>query len=222
LSEELVYVSVLSFPKGTMITREFIQGKIQEIIPEDLKQTEWDFQTLSYKESEKEEFTLVQGTVIEKTFSENFRLALDESPLSIESIIPESYALACLEKGRGGVFVIIEKDREMTVFSAIENGHSLISYMKKTALLPQDLKTFLDFLASHKEKKAERLIFSHFEESELVPFQQLFHEEYDIESKDYNPLIGAGLQEKISGKDEAILNITFSPSSEKKVWWKIW
>ncbi len=222
LSEELVYTTFLPFPRHIEITRELIREKMEEFVPENLKQTQWDFQTLQYKKSDVDENIFIQGVVVERTFATLLQKALSESLLPVESIIPESYALARLEENRKGVFMIIERDREAIVFAVIENGYLIASHTKKDKIDPQDIATFIDFLASYKEKKVEKIIFSHFEEEEMALFTQHFQEKYSIEKKDYNPLVGAGLQKNVSGKDEETLNIFFSFPSSKKAWWKIW
>lgn len=223
LGEELVYVAELSFPNKTIITRELVQKKTEEIIPEDLKQTEWDFQALQYKEKSKDTREIVvQVAVIEKSFSDSFRQALITNPLPIESIYPESYVLANLESGATGVSVIIEQDRGLSVLCAVEDGFSIASRVQKEAVMIEDVKVFIDFLLSYKGKKIERIIFSHFSEEVMTPFLNLADEGYTVLAKDYNPLVGAALQEKISGKDEDILNIDIFSLAEKKVWWKIW
>lgn len=220
LGEELVYTVVLSLPKGTILTRALVREKAEEIIPEDFKDTEWDFQTLRYKELSHTGSLLVQVAVIEKAFSQYFHQAVQESSIRIESVVSESYILASLENERKEVSIIVERDREIILLCAVESGHPIASCIKRRSLESDDIKIFLDFLSSHKEKKVQRIIFSHFEESEQMLSDQFSLTGYEVEKKNYNPLIGAGLQEKISGKDEEVFNILALP--QKKQWWKIW
>lgn len=220
LSEELVYVTELSFPHGTVITRELVQEKAEEVIPEDLKQTEWDFQTLHYKEKTKDaDVILVQVAVIEKSFSESFRQALVVTPLSIEAIYPESYVLANLEREESEVVIIIEQDRELTVLCAVLDGFVVATRVKKDAITTEDVKVFINFLSVYKGKSPKKIFLSHCGEENLL--EDLSLEGYEVIAKDYNPLVGAALLEKISGKDEEILNIDIFSLIEKKTRWRI-
>lgn len=213
LSEELVYVTEISFPVDTRITRTLVEERAQASVPEDLRETDWDFQTLHYTEKQKSEGTTVQVAVVERNFSQAFHAALHEVSLPIESIMPESYVLASLERDAEGISVIAEADRESVVFSAVEGGFVLATCVKKNGDIQKDLADFLAFVAEKREKKSDRIIFSHL--GEIPPeFLGKFAEEgYECIERDYNPLIGATLQTKISGKDEDVLNImdAFSP-----------
>ena len=220
LGEEFVYVTELSFPHGTTITRELVREKAEEVIPENLKQTEWDFQTLHYKEKTKDTDTiLVQVAVIEKSFSESFRQALAVTPLSIEAIYPESYVLANLEIEESEVVIIIEQDRELTVLCAVLDGFVVATRVKKDAITTEDVRGFLSFLSTYKGKSPKKIFLSHCGEENLL--KDLSLEGYEVRVKEYNPLVGAALLEKISGEDEEILNIDIFSSIEKKAWWRI-
>lgn len=222
LSEELVYVTRLSFPRGTLITRELVLEKAEESIPEDLRKTDWDFQALSYAESSGgEDEVVVQVAVVERSFSALFRQALLGNEFSIEGILPESYLLACLEREGTDVSVIVERDRETTVLCAVAAGLVIATQVEEGEVTPDRLERFLDFVVSHKGATTKRIIFSHFGVVAPEPFSEIFGGRYEIVVRDYNPLVVAW-QEKVSGKDEDILNIEMLPQSEKKSWWRIW
>lgn len=220
LSEELVYVTELSFLSGIRITRESVRQKAEESIPEDLRATEWDFQTLHYAEKrEQKAETSVQVAVMERSFVEAFRKALESAPLPLESIVPESYVLASLTADQEGVSVIVEADRESTVLVATERGSVIATYVKG-AVTPDDVAAFLVFV-KEKNKAVKRIIFSHFSEEETGPFRAIMEEGHEILMENLNPLVGATSQE-VSGKDEMVLNIDMFRSDLTRPWWRFW
>lgn len=216
LSEELVYVTELSFPSGTRITRDVVLEKAEQSIPEDLRKTAWDFQTLHYAEKSKEKGEiLVQVAVIEKSFSDIFRAALTTNPLAIESIFPESYVFANFEKEEAGVAVIVAQNRESVLICAVEDGFAIVTRVEEGGITIDKVREFLQFLSLSKGKKAERIIFSRFTEEDFSLFLPLADEGYEILARDYNPLIGAALHKKVTGKDEDVLNIDILSSPAK-------
>lgn len=216
LSEELVYVTEISFPASTSVTRESIREKAEEFIPDDLHDSQWDFETLHYTEKRKESETLVQVAMIERSFAEALKAALAIVSLPLESVVPESYALASFVADREGVSVIVERDRESTTLIATEQG-SVISTYVQDSVTTDDLSLFLGFVKG-KGKEVKRIVFSHFAEEEVAPFRIFEEQGYEVLAENYNPLIGAAAQD-ISGRDEAVLNIDMFRTN-KKPWWR--
>ncbi len=220
LSEELVYVTEVSFSAGTLITRTLVAEKAQASIPEDLRETDWDFQTLQYTEKQKnKDFVAVQVAVVEKVFSQSFHQALQEVPLLIESIVPESSVLASLEREAAEVSVIVAADRESIVFCAVESGFVLTTCVKRGGDIEKDLSEFLLFVGEKSEEKIKRIIFSHCGEAPSAFLEKFSGAGYECIERDYNPLIGAALQTNISGRDEDTLNIADAFLSVRKHVW---
>lgn len=135
LSEELVYVTTLLFPAGTKLTRELVRSRAEETIPEDLRATAWDFRTMHYKETIGEAGgILVQVAVVEGGFSGILSKTLVEQDFSVEAILPESSVLASLVADKEGVTVIVEQDRERTLFIACESNLVLSTQTKKRSI----------------------------------------------------------------------------------------
>lgn len=219
LSEELVSVTSLSFPKETKITRELVMRTTEESIPEDLKATEWDFQTLHYRETHISETEVtVEVAVVAGVFASNLKQAMQETKLTFECVIPESCALAGLVSHFEGISLIVEADRESTLFVAAEEGGVWATYVKSGACDMSDLQGFIEFLDTKKEKKAARIILSRCTEEFAASLSPLVAEGYELFSDNLNPLIGVALQKKISGKDEAVLNLDMLRSTEKRGW----
>ena len=221
LSEELVYVTELSFPTGMRLTRDIVRRAVEATTPEDLRATEWDFQTLHYvKKQETETGVLVQAAVIEGVFFRMFAQALETVLLPIESIVPESYALAHLTAGYEGASLLIVRDRESTLLALVDGGFVIATRVERGEVAVSHIEKFLSFISVHKSKVAARIIFSHFTEEEMAPFQTLAACGYELISEEYNPLIGAAVQTSITGKDAEVLNLNTFLLDRQVSWWK--
>lgn len=218
LSEELVYVTVLIFPAGTKLTRELVRSRAEETVPEDLRATAWDFRTMRYREligTEGE--ILVQVAVIEGSFSEMLSTVLLEQALSVEAIFPESSVLASLVATKSGVTVIMEQDRERTLFIACESDLVLSTQTREGVSEYPSLKAFLMFVSGVLEKNIETIVLSHVNDVQLK--EALEKDGYAYEEQSLNPLLGAFFL-KVSGRDDAVLNLsTFSRAPERS-WWQ--
>ncbi len=207
LSEELVYTAGLTFPIGTSLTRTSVAHAVEETIPEDLRTTEWDFQTLRYaKKQETATEILVQAAVIESKFFRILKQAFEAVSFPVESIVSESYALAKLAAGQEGVVLLVARNRTGGLLCAVENGFVIATRIKRDEITPSDAETFLSFIVEHTTKKVQKIIFSYFSEENLKAFQKLSADGYELIREDYNPLIGAALN-NTTGQDAEVLNL---------------
>lgn len=221
LSEELVYVTGLSFSAGTHLTRDLVRRAVEASTPEDLRSTEWDFQTLHYaKKQETKTEILVQAAVIEGKFFRMFAQALEAVPLPIESIVPESYALAQLTANYDGASLLVARDRESTLLALVDKGFVIATRVERDTITLAHIEGFLSFVSAHKSRKTVRIIFSHFTEGEMVSFQELTTDGHELIQEDCNPLVGAAIQTPIRGKDEEILNLNAFLLDRNVSWWR--
>lgn len=221
LSDELVYVAGFSVSSETKVTRELMREKAEESVPENLQKTDWDFQTLHSAEKRKKgSETLVQVVVVQKSFSESFHQALDTNLLHIESILPMSFVFANAEGLANGVSVIIEQYEGTTTLCGVEEGFVIATHIEHGVVTLEKAKEFLHFLSTYKGKKAEKIILSHCPDLWRDFFEQLSLEGYAVEAKDFDVFTLAALQEKISGRDEDVLNIDMFSSPESRPLWK--
>lgn len=165
LGEELVYVTSFSLPKTTEINREKVLHIAEKSIPENLKDTAWDFQTLEYNETPiSETTTMIQIAVVESLFTKNFINALSTNGILPELILPESCALAHLVSDLEGVSVIVEVNRENVLFIAAEKGGVWATYVSSHGDISTNLVNFIEFLSQKKERKINRIILSRCDE----------------------------------------------------------
>ncbi len=221
LNEEGVYMTGLVLPSDTKVTRELVLQKAEESIPEHIQKTDWDFRTLQYTQKrKKDEETLVQIAVVEKSFSERLHRALTASPLRIESAVPMSFVFANAEKVALGVSVIIEQYQEVTTFCGVEEGFVIATHTEHEVLTPERLQEFLHFLSVYKGKTAQRIILSHCAHLASDSVREISPEKCEVIVKDLDVFISAAIQEKISGRDEDVLSIDLSSATEQGFWRK--
>jgi hypothetical protein len=218
LSEELVYVTTLLFPADTKLTRELVRSRAEETVPEDLRTTAWDFRTMRYRElTGTEGETLVQVAVIEGSFSDMLSTVFSEQDFSVEAIFPESSVLASLVAMKSGVTVIMEQDRERTLFIACESDLVLSTQTKEGVSTYPSLKAFLMFVSGVLEKKIETIVLSHVDDVQLK--EALEKDGYAYEEQSLNPLLGAFFL-KVSGRDESVLNLNAFSQIPERSWWR--
>lgn len=220
LSEELVYVTALSFPRNTPLTRALIQERAQELIPEHLNETQWDFRTMQYVTAESTADTLwVQVAVVEKSFAADLEEVISSRAFSLTLILPESYALASLMVKEEGMTVIVECDRENTLFVACNHGLVLATEVKQGEFSLEALRTFLHFIEERTSQKSEHIIFSHIQDE--TSSEALKQEGYSVLTSDYNPLFSL-LLERGSGADDQVLNLNVSRTPTSQSWFGRW
>lgn len=198
LGEELVYVTELRLPAGTVLSRDLVRQEAEASIPEDLRATDWDFQSVRYAAKPREDGRIaVQVAVIRSDFSRVFREALSGSGLRAECAVPESSALATLIPSIGVLSVVVSANGSATVLVALCDG-SVIASETTQMLTLEDIEAFIAFAERRSEKTLARLIFSGADAA---------LSSRPSESFVLNPLIGAVLEERVSGDDEAVLNL---------------
>lgn len=220
LGEELVYVTELSIPGGKTLTRVVVLEEALQSIPEDLKQTGWDFERAhTIRRRGAEEFFRVQVVVVEKTFSEQLRVALRESGLVVESMISESYALSLMEADASRVTVIMRQRLGKVLFCAVEGQLVLSTRLEAGVATVERTRAFLAFLASHKGKKATHIFLCSDVPEEVVAEHAIFSTEgFEVLSRDPSVFVAASRQRHIFGADETVLNIDVSDGGEKNAW----
>jgi hypothetical protein len=209
LCEELVYVTELRLSAETELTRERIRQEAEASVPEDLQTTDWDFQAMRYASKPGINGDVaVQIAVIQSVFSQMLREALPGSGLSIESVVPESYAIALLEPSPLELSIIAAQSGPVALLAAIHDGFVVASETKRT-FTAQDIDAFAVFSERKSGMPVVRLVCSGIDAVSSAA--------YTSENRSLNPLIGAALEEKISGNDEAVLNLVIGSSASRGI-----
>lgn len=213
LSEELVYVTSFTLPKTTTVDREHIIRIAEESIPENLKETPWDFQSLAYKTQISETATLVEVAIITSTFAKAFAPAIQASSLDFQLIVPESCALASSMSTLEGVSLIIEVRGATCLFVATESGMVWSTYVGQN-LTATDAAKFITFISKNKGLILKRIVFSHCDEEFVASLQTLLTDQYEYLHQDISAAINTTLL-PFAGKDEEILNIDISAKRQQ-------
>lgn len=201
LDESFAYVVNVSIPENTKNERAEIQIKAQELIPEDLEKTPWDFKEvlLIKKNPQDTGEKLIQVFVIPKNFFNRLSQIIQSTRLTIEAIEPVSYALARLVKDEELVIVIYGKTSYLMCL--VMRG-LVVATKEVAAITVEGIQLFVSYAQEHYGFLPKKIIAAHNQETfDYAPFQA----EFRIEYKDLNPVIGLALKKDIKGKDEEIL-----------------
>ncbi len=217
LSEELVYVTTLSFPSSVRINRKRVEELAETSIPENLQQTLWDFRTMRYKEhSKRAGEILVQVAVIEQGFARVLDHAIQSGMCQVDAVLPESSILALFEESYDGMTLIVAEDRESTVIVGVSCGLVMGTVVKQGVLVESTaIESAVHFLEDISSERISRIIGSRLSNQDILA---VFEKQgYLIEIRDYNPLLGVFLV-KTRGSDEQVLNL-ISDTNSVTSWW---
>ncbi len=212
LSEDFAYVTLLSFPPNKIINGEIIRQKAQELIPQDLNQTVWDYKEIlnAFPKTSRK----IQVVACVRDLFETLSASVNEARLYAEQVEPLSVSLARFTKNH----------QETILFVYIYN-EIFLSLVKKEAVLatkrldPPLTKEKLDEFAKYSKDQMglepEKIIFcGNMGGINLKDYQT---ENIKIEIQDLSPTISLAYKDPIKNKNEKELNLplmkTAKPSS---------
>lgn len=204
LSDEFVYMTSLIIPYGLSDEKNHIKSKAQEIIPEDLDATVWDFKEVLSIKNEKSEEKVVQVIALVNHRHNQLFLTFNDLGFQIEAIEPLAYALGRLYT------------KEMEPLVILYQGEEPLQMVVNKGLVIESQVIKGDF----SQKKVEELLSFVSERFNIVPTkiycsptisgitEDMFTSTNIIVQKvDLNPYIGLALKTDIEGKDEEVLNL---------------
>ena len=213
LNEDIVYTVAVFLSIGIALDKNTIGQKAQELIPEDLNNTIWDFKKVSPAPLSGAP-EIIQVVAVNKVLLEGLIQTITKAGLHIEVIEPLLIALAR--------FV---KNKETPVIMIYVNDEILLGLVQKGAVLATqclrsfDINSINQFIAFSKEKFGivpKEVIFSgNTKGIDINQYQQSL-KNIIFQIQDINPLISLAYKEDIKGKDEQVLNLLF-PSSSSQV-----
>lgn len=202
LSEDFVYVALLSFPYGTILNKDIIKQKAQELIPENLNETVWDYReipSVSSAQSKK-----IQVAAVVKKLFENLSWLILKSGLHVQQIEPLSFS-----------FSRFAKNQEKSILFIYIYGEVFLTLVQKDAILATErlelplnkdkLNKFIAFTKQELAVSPEKIIFcGNTGDLNLI--------EYEIESikteiQDLSPTMSLAYKKPIKGAHEKELNI---------------
>ena len=225
LSEDFVYTVNVTMPFGS-VSRDDVKKRAQELIPEDLDQTIWDFKemgspTASNAAAAKSDLAaaksdlaaaMVQVIAVAKTLLETLRRTVAKVELQIEAIEPLSFALARFAKAQDPVVYVYRDD----------SGVLLTLAQRETVIATEqlgniDLNTLNQFLAFAQRFSAppKNVIFCG--NNSGIDLTSLANENFKAQVLNISPIISLAYKEDLKGKDEEVLNLemlkTFTPEA---------
>lgn len=216
LSEEYAYV-VSFIPQS--ISKDYLRGEIkdkaQELIPEDLNNTAWDFKEIlmpdPYQQGYNKKFIQVVATP--QSLYTKISQAIASSGLIVEAIEPMSFSLARLTENQPFPHLIIHLG-ESILFIACWRGIVLatgnISNKGKPSAFPEFVSYVQD---SYKVKLKTIIVCGKVREEEVA---KLNFPGFTVGFQNLDPRVGMAIKADIQGEDERILNIVFQPKSSLK------
>lgn len=202
ISEDFVYVIVLSLPSDAVLNKDIVGEKAQGFIPEDLKQTVWDFNKVGKK---------VQVVATVKELYENLSRVIAQSGLRIETIDPLSFSLARFT----------QREVDPILFIFLYDKAYLTLAQKETVLatelldLPislQKVKKFILFTKEGYGTSPKKIIFC----GNTKDLNLKEYEKENITVQELSPTISLAYKEDAKDKNKKVLNLelirTFSPS----------
>ena len=194
LSEDLVYTITIAATSKIPL-RDNIRQIAQELIPENLNETIWDFKQVSPN--------LIQVVVVNKALFGPINSSIIKTGLRIEAIEPLSIAIARFTKNKDtpSLYVYIETE---ALFILAQK--EVVLATEHISILNAD--KIAQFIAFAKEKFGivpKEVIFCG--NTRGIDFNLFMNQSFKLDLQDINPLISLAFKDHIKGKDEQVLNL---------------
>ncbi|MEK7534019.1 MAG: LytR C-terminal domain-containing protein [Patescibacteria group bacterium] len=205
LSEDFVYVVNLSLPSGSILNKDFVLQKAQELIPENLRETTWDFKEIAspLPSSSKQLMTTIQVVAVVKTLFEALSKSITKAELQVEAIEPLSYALARFTKQQEKPFLFVYVDTETLL--TLAQKEAVLATQRLNSLTPTNINQFIIFAKEKFLAEPQNIVFcGNTNNIDLKEYENL---SFKAVIQDISPAISLSYKEDIKGKDEDVLNL---------------
>lgn len=216
LNEDIAYTVTVFSSGGAHLDRDTIRQKAQELIPEDLNNTIWDFKKVAPAPLSGAP-EMIQVVAVNRVLSEELTQAITKAGLHIEAIEPLLIALARFIKNKEAPLIIAYIGDE--IFLGLTQKGVVLATERLTVL---DVNAINQFIAFTKERLAiepKEIVFcGNTKDIDINQYQQSLSN-VTFQLQDINPLISLAYKEDIKGKDEQVLNLeilkTITPVGEQ-------
>ncbi len=202
LSEDFVYVIILSLGNNEIPNRNIIRQKAQEFIPEDISKTVWEYKEVSSTSpalSKK-----IQAVVAVKKLFEDLSRSLGKSGLYVEQIEPLSLSLSRLTKKeeKPMLFVYIY-DKAFLALS--QKGAVFATERLDLPITKDKLDKFIAFVKTQFEITPEKIIFCG--DTKNLNVKEYETEGIKTEIQDLSPTISLAYKKSVKETDQKELNL---------------
>lgn len=203
LSEDFVYTVNLTL-SSLPLSREDIKIKAQELIPENLDETLWDFREVGLP-------TKIQVVAVNKALLDTLKRSLARAGIRIEAIEPVSLSLARVSRKEDKTKVFVYKDNGNVLVIAAQKGIVLATAKSDLAterLTDLNLEAITQFIRFTKDQfgiEIKDVIFcGNTLGIDLAKFQNT---DFNAAIQNINPVISLAYKEDLRGRDEEVLNL---------------
>jgi hypothetical protein len=181
LSEEDTYLKLLTFPKNTVITRNFVLKQVKEIIPEEVDDTcmDWKYVSLGTHDIG------VQVYVVKKSILLPILDAAAKAGITIESCESPAFAFCHALPSRMESSLFVYPEKQPLYIAAIQDGHVLeVVSIDSTGSAEEAKQTLIVYLSKMWNIEVKKM-------NAPVP----------------DPVLGLAMKTELTGRDEQVLNV---------------
>jgi len=194
IADDFCYVLGLKFQKGDRISRELVQERAIDSVPEDLDKTKWDYAIVAQKADE----IFVQIFALTIELSKTVDFLLEELNLEIEAIEPCSLILNSELAKKSGTHAVVHYDKVCPLAFVSQQGTVLFS---KKVSSPKSITQVIKFAKEQYQLELDKVFLSGLKKEVLAK------EKLAVKTTTLNPRIHFAHKADLDGKDEKTLNI---------------
>ena len=209
VGDDYSYVQETTLPLPARdITKEIVKERIQEIIPENLDDTLWEYSVIHSTDAT----TRIQVFILTKRFIEAFSDPLKSSGISIEHIEPVSFALNRLTRPESNPHIIVH-NAETCEMVFVNEGTIWATEIIGVSSINEKLKEFLTFIKNIVDIDVHHIIYSDYNSGEAL---QLNDPRIIIQQKKLDPMMGLALKGEKASTQADPLPKTIKEESPKE------
>ena len=219
LGEDLAYVVSFPLKIDAVYNRTAIKEEAQGLIPENLDEVPWDFQSIAAIIGDKRSNISkgVQVMAIAKIFAHEIAPIIAQAGFVVEVIESESTALARMMHSSLEPVVVVWVDEERSVLVALERGVVVATQSKDGDVTVDQIQTFIEDVNKQFSLVIAAVVFP---QEAVTLFENmkkaLEKSEYHTRVSAVNPFIGIVKKMDIEGDDADILNVNILPFNKAK------
>ncbi len=204
LSEDFVYIVSFTLNPTENPVQNIIKQKAQELIPEDLNETIWDYKEIGDKK-------YIAASCIKRLF-DPLKEILIKSKITFDLIQPLSYSFTRLnQKDVNPLLFVYLYDKVYLTF--LEHEAIIATYSFSLPLVKENLKKIIENVAEKNNVTPKRIII--FGNTDNINLKDFELDKMKSEIQNLSPSISLGIQEDFKDKDKKVLNLQFIKVSDQ-------